>query len=653
MRKKVLFTILFLFLMLNLSFVLAEETTEEDLSELDKVEKAYQCLEDKIEEQTCEDLSTEEKIFSLLAVGDCKAELIDDSREEKCWPKSRCDTKTTAQAILALDRTSFNTEDAEEWLLSQNTTLSDIVWYLQIESNEPTTCIITYAGSENTVDILEDKKVASGAGHCLTPSSNGYWLEVESSRSSGCYEYEYSVSCEDSFLTTLLFQKPGSSIIHVSERATSAAAAGATIEKIDSFCFMQEGLCDYEASLWAAFVLHYLDYDVSGYMPFLVTMQDEYEQYIPGAFLYLLTGYSEFRSDVLLKQKINKYWIESGDKYYDTALALYPFKYEDLQEKANSKEWLLENQDREGCWEGNIRNTAFILHSLWQDDSHYNDGGEDDDCSDFTSFETCEENIDCEWDDDTETCKEIVDNNNDCGFNGGYCMPGIECDGSILDYDCNAPNKCCSVSLAEKTCEEQGGQKCASNQKCSGKVIPFASDVFSYETCCDKNQGFCQDIEDGDTTTDSECKQNNGVCRESCHSSEETANYDCTESSDDCCVDEKIPKPKPNYLWLWILIILIILTVLGIVFKDKLRPFWIKIKSGGRGRKRRPPGFGRRSPGPPPGSLRMPLRKPSERRVIPSSPTMQRPGPLSRPRPKTRPNREVDDVLKKLKEMGK
>ncbi len=65
MRKKVLFAILFLFLMLNLSFVLAEETTEEDLSELVKVEKAYHCLEDKIEEQTCEDLSTEEKIFTL------------------------------------------------------------------------------------------------------------------------------------------------------------------------------------------------------------------------------------------------------------------------------------------------------------------------------------------------------------------------------------------------------------------------------------------------------------------------------------------------------------------------------------------------------------------------------------------------------------
>ncbi|MFC1710706.1 hypothetical protein ACFLZJ_00925 [Nanoarchaeota archaeon] len=630
MKKGVLFLILILFLMLTLPLAFAQDEDEDleaSLSELEKIDNAYTCLKDAIEEQSCEDLSTEEKIFSLLAVGECKDELVEDSDDGKCWPKSKCDTKTTAQAILALeDRTSFNTEDAQEWLVSQNTTLSDIIWYLQIESSEQTSCTITYGENPYTVIIGEDKKIDSNAGSCLSVSSNEYWLEVSSPRSLGCYSYEYEISCDQNFITTLLFQNPDSSTIHVSEKASSAASSGTTKEKIDSFCFMQNGVCDYEASLWASIVLVSLDYDLSGHMPYLVTMAEENSHNLPESFLYLLTGYPEFKTNLLLKQKLDKYWKESGDEYYDTALALYPFQYGTLPpEKTSSEAWLLENQDRDGCWEGNVRNTGFILYSIWPDDAY---------------------NIHEEPDDPT-----------DCEDTGYYCIPsGTDCGRVFNSYDCSAGFKCCSSPSIKETCSELNGIICGAGFECIGGRTESAAGLSSFEECCVGSSGYCGEVGPGPGPgpgEESECSEQGAICRSSCYSDEEEKSYECTYSSDSCCM-EKREVPGGSYTWIWILLILIILVVLGIVFNDKLRPFWIKIKSGFRRKPRGPPGgrsgFGPRRPGMPPASSReLPRRPMMGRRVLPSGSRK----PITGPRPRPRQRGEIDDVLKKLKEMGR
>ena len=128
-RKEVfLFTILITFLIFIIPFAIADETD-------DKINKAYECLEGKVHNK-CSSLSSEERIFSLLAIEKCKSEVISDSKNDECWPKSNCKIKTTAQAILALDKINVDTSKAEDWLFSQNTTPLDIVWYLEIESTE-------------------------------------------------------------------------------------------------------------------------------------------------------------------------------------------------------------------------------------------------------------------------------------------------------------------------------------------------------------------------------------------------------------------------------------------------------------------------------------------------------------------------------------
>jgi len=603
MKKQVLLlSILVLSLLFTLQFTLADENLSVDTSdnEQSKVNKAYDCLEEKVKDDCSSSL--EDNIFTLLAINKCKDEVVSESKNNKeCWPKSGCKIKSTAQAILALDESGISTSDAEDWLLSQEEIPQNMIWYLEIESPEATTCKITYDSNQYTINIGEDKRINSGAGSCLSLSEGGWWLRI----SQACYHKEFEISCDKQFLTTLLFKKTTSSTIHVSDKTSSASAEGTTTEIINSSCFSQGTSCDYEGSLWAALVLNHLDYDISSYIPYLVVMADENEKYLPESFLYLLTGYTDFRTNLLLKQK-NNYWDESDDKFYDTALALYPFQYEELQEKTNSKDWLLEIQGKDGCWDGgNIRNNAFILYSIWPKGGYANGDDDDDDCEDA----------------------------------GYYCMSEINCEGQILsEYTCSGVFKCCDTPKSLDTCVEQGGEICNSEQSCVGGTTVEASDLNYGETCC--VGGICE----VPSPQQSDCEINNGICRsyECDEDEEESFSYTC-DYGDKCCI-QKTDDGK-SYWWIWLLVLLIILVVLAIIFRDKLRPYYIKIKSKFKKTKPGTPGLGSGFPQTP---LRRPQRRTMPRKILP--PTAQR---RPQKRPVQKPKSEIDDVLKKLKDMGK
>ena len=145
----ILLTITFLLLISNLALAEINDTQGDD--ESDKIDKAYSCLENQIQEKTCEDLSVEEQAFSLLAVGKCKSELQDNSKDNECWPSSGCRLRDTSLALLALDGAGSSTNDAEDWLVSQKKTPSELIWYLEIDSNEETKCKISYDGTVKTV----------------------------------------------------------------------------------------------------------------------------------------------------------------------------------------------------------------------------------------------------------------------------------------------------------------------------------------------------------------------------------------------------------------------------------------------------------------------------------------------------------------------
>ena len=573
--------ILILFLILILPFTFA---AQED------IDNAYACLEDKIDEITCNSLSVTEKIFTSLAVNRCSSELRAEADSEDCWPETSCNLKTTAQAVLALE-----TSAAKDWLINQNGTPSEITWYLQIEPSLASTCTINYNSMNHDIEIGEDKKIDSAAGSCLSLSSLGYWLEINSN----CYKEEFEISCDESFITNLLFKSSNSSTIHVSEKTSSATGAGITTEKVNSFCFINSGACDYEGSLWAALALDSMGEDVAPYMPYLITMADANDEYFPEVFLYALTGYEDFSYDIISQQSSNGYWYISGDKYYDTALALYPFTYEEFDEKAKTKEWLFQEQEDSGCWNsGNILDTAFILHSIFPKTTG---GGST-----------------------TSSCSDL----------GYYCMSSADCNdsgGTKLDYSCSSYYVCCDTEKIEQTCEEAGGKICTGGKECTEDTVSIIDEDCCFDECeepppvsdCESYDGVCEPYE----------------CAEGYIQSEE---YEC-DSYDICCMPED--KPGPNAFF-WILIILIILVVLGIVFKNKLKEFWFRIKSNFR---KSPPRKGPRPEFPHVSSV-APRRRIMSRRVMP---TVHRPSHKPAPRSPPKHHGELDEVLKKLKEMGK
>jgi len=599
-----------------MSFIIADEDDSADITidtsdEIDttdeKVDLAYECLENLVGNRTCDKLSLEEMIFTVMAIGDCKSELKDESNNNQCWPKSGCNIKSTAQAILALDRAGSSTSDAEDWLLSQNQIPPELEWYLQIDSLEETICSITYSGNTYDVSIGEDKEIGSGAGSCLSLSERGLWLKVGASQT--CYDYEYEISCDKSFSTSLLFKKQGSSLLHVLEGTQTASASGTTTEKVNSACFAQSGACSYEGSLWATLILDYLDEDVEAYLSYLISMAEDNDEVLSDTFLYLLTGSTDFKTSLLEQQINNQYWDVSRDKFYDTALALYAFPHETPQEKTSSMDWLLEPgvQDDDGCWKGNIRNTAFLLYSIWPEGISGNGGN-----GGITTV-YCEPNY--------------------------FCMPAIDCEGvsgNILsDYSCDGTAKCCDTPLSLESCSDLGGEVCNKDTEfCTGHSAE-ALDTDLDSVCC--IGGHCEDNE-----APSECELAFGNCRISCANNEESSVESCDNYGEVCCTSKVSGQ---SYIWVWILSILIVLVLLGIFLRSKLTPLWFRIKSlfGGKSKPGKPP----KGPGP---------------AILPSSP-QERPRPMSRTmlpprrppvrRPaQNRPN-EMDDVLKKLKDMSK
>ena len=539
MKKGVIFCFLFVFIILTIFpsvSALLNATQEKQ-----KVDMAYACLESKVKNVTCSSLTEEERIFVLLSTGQCKTEVLaDSSNAGECWPSGNCRIKTTAQAILALDNVGASTSKAQSWLLNQTGGVTELSWFLEIESPNQTSCQIDYASFETfTIDIGSDKKIIGDTGSCLTITEDRYWLEVSPS----CFDEEFSISCDKNFLTTLLFKKEGSSTVYVLPKSSSAVAEGTTIEKVNSTCFVQENVCNYEGSLWATLVLDSLDKEVSTFVPYITALKDDKREFLPESFLYFITSSQDYKNSLLSKQKVKKWWLESGNKLYDTALALYPFQKETIQEKTNSKEWLLSTQDANGCWENNVRNTGFILASIWPKTirSSSSAGGG----NGTTTLPGCESN-------------------------GYYCTTSSICgsnNGDILsDYSCSALYKCCNVEPRQETCAEQGGDICPSSQVCrNGGTVISASGLDFGESCCVEGSCVASSL-GGDGENPSTCEASGGTCRtSSCNSGEEESDfYSCGITGDTCCVPSL--SSGRSYTWVWILLVLILVLVLALLF---------------------------------------------------------------------------------------
>jgi hypothetical protein len=218
---------------------------------------------------------------------------------------------------------------------------------------------------------------------------------------------------------------------------------------------------------------------------------------------------------------------------------------------------------------------------------------------------------------------------------------------------------CCDTKPALRTCDEEGGSICTSDKTCTDGTTVDVSDTMSGETCC--LAGTCEA-----KTTTTYCIDENGTCKSSCDTSENEKSYVCDTAGEICCVAGETAQPSRLWIFIVIFLVLIALSVVGIVFRDKLRVQWIKLKDklGGKKENKKfdmpltshpnpqgrilprrifPPGQQPMQPQPqqPGTQLRRPMQQPTQNK------------PQINKKPEEKPKNELDDVLKKLKEMGK
>ncbi len=609
-----------IFFILFLSFALADDLSAvNSASSQAAVDKAYQCLTNEINNKTS--LTLEQAIFATLATGLKKAEIVingEKSSSSDCWPKDNCRLKETAQVGLAFKRIGKDTSNIEKWLASKNATPTELIWYLEIDipDRSPATCSIKY-GRSGSVRILDDMTLTdNSADNCLSISGSGYWLKINSN----CLDKEFEVSCDSDFVTSLLYEKNIGETVYVSSESHKSAANGSTKEQVQARCFKTGNTCDYEGSLWAAFTLNKFGKDVSAFIPYLTALADDNLKYFPSAFLYSLSASSisnEFYSDIVQKQNRNNIWEISGSlykKYYDTSLAMLALSNSNAAELENAKTALLASQRADGCWSERdaIVDTSFLLYSGWTRAVSIGGG--------ISSEARCAsvEGQSCE-------------NKQPCLDAGGLERANYECTGGAI---------CCSIKVPQQSCSSQKGTLCSSDEECTEIESPSSDG-----SCC---LGSCVKKPSAQNYT---CTADVGNCKVSCSSNEQQDDSKTCEIGDyKCC---RAPASTGGISWVWIilLLILIILVVLAIIYRNKLRVMWYKFRGTAKSSPVVKPGVPPFSGGAiEPGFRPSPKFAPAPgRRIMPPG----RAPPQQMRRPASPKDKELEETLKKLREMSK
>ena len=218
-----------------------------------------------------------------------------------------------------------------------------------------------------------------------------------------------------------------------------------------------------------------------------------------------------------------------------------------------------------------------------------------------------------------------------CTTAGFYCESFIDCKeaggAAYNNFECPGLLECCSININDKTCSEQSGKVCRSNEECSGTEVGSSDG-----SCC---LGVCRELQSQET----ECEQNSGFCVSSCDSQTETETSDsCNSASKVCCVLKPAKSSSSLGIWIIILFILIALVVLAIVFRHKIQLMIFKFKR--RGSVSSAPVMNRRPPFPP----MLPPRPPMRMRQTPAQIPRQQTSKL---------DKEMEETLKKLREMSK
>ncbi|MBU2523497.1 MAG: hypothetical protein KKE23_04395 [Nanoarchaeota archaeon] len=558
-------------LLLSLSNIVSAADTESV-----QVEKAYSYLISQVDGKwTSLSLDSETASLALLALS-YDDRIAEDGRiallakkhsTNACWPATSCKIKGTALAVLALSRLGEDVEESFDWLNSQQKafSVSGISWYLQMDSEQPTNCTVTYETTRQVTDnigINKDRTYSMGSSSCLELSGDKYWLRIKS----GCIDKVFSVSCDDASTVSLPY-KLGTTL-YIQPQTSSVPA---TIS-INTLCLKDGSSCTYEGTLWAAYTLMKNGRDYSQLLPYLIGEAASNKKYLPDALLFSLSAKEDHAFALLSQQSRDGYWTDLGGygRYWDTALASMVMIDYASENITKAKSWLLKNQNPDSSWGTyKIRDTSFILFSIWPKTvstaigNCVSSGGE---CRATSCYigevestlsclaggicclpegGICTTTSDCF---NPECYGEIVSDgveNGVCENPETTCNDNFDNDGNSL-VDINDPS-------CQKFCDDIGGNECFSDESCSGDVRT----TLETDRCC---LGTCEKA----TSTCSE--QTGNLCSAEKCSGSIIASSDSTATQ--ICCSEKCKSGLSVMTWIMIIILLAALGA-GIYYLNK------------------------------------------------------------------------------------
>ena len=566
------------------------------------VEKAYMCLETELATNCGDTKSTKQNAFNVLAIGYnanlqsvCTSSLLQKA-SDNCWGEtegSLCTIKSTALAILALDHVGKDVGANVEWLLSKKIQQTGLTWYLEIDSTNKTECDIN--GKKVIVD--DNKKIIGSPPAGLVKAYNDYWFEIKDSTKN------YTISCDKDFVTALLYQTSQNSAYFVSSSTQTASEFDTVTEQVHSYCFSTANVCDYEGTLWATLALAKTGEDVTPFIPYLTAMAEKSDnrKFLPSAFLYILTHSDDYYNELISLQKSNNYWDESRNKFYDTAVALLALNGVSTDEVESAKRYLTTLQLETGCWPSD---TAFIVHAGWPKNptvASSGGGSSPTFCEDF----------------------------------GHYCLSVGQCDltDTLTNFYCaSSAEVCCQKNYVEPSCSDKNGIVCTLDQQCQGETV-LASDTGA---CC---IGDCIAL-----NNEPECEKESYICKSSCSEMEEekVALSSSCSFGDVCCGRKPVESSSTNYWLIILLVVLIFLVILAILFRNQLKIWMFRMRSGYSDKKVTRPPYGPQAGFSPPTPL---FRRPA---LLPQARPQQR--ILVR---KPQQDKEFEDTMKKLRDMAK
>jgi len=702
MKKACILTTLFLIFLLAPITLAVENQTQ-------KAEEGFACLESKAGD--CSGLTTQETALTILATPDNIFNYCVDELKSRNNSNNWGNIRDTALAILALKHAGEDTTASEKWLISQNKTPTDLIWYLQQDSNKATNCSIGYDSQDFTINIGVDKKINQDAGSCLELAQSNFWLQINEN----CYDETFQIECDQSFIANLIYRNRDSPTLYVLEGTESSPAFGSIDLSLNSKCF-GDGACDYESTIWAALALLNAGHDIDEFIPYIIAMSDTNEQYLPDAFIYMLTDYNDNANKLIQSQKLGNYWeatSSANNKYYDTSLALLALYGSTSEQAQSAKDWMWFSQETNGCWQSEIKETAIALWALEgragkipkkliinkTDPAAPTITLNSPSSANYATAQNLVINFTASDDINLLSVKlyvnDVLKQTNSSGINnsiylfnlnlnnGSYIIKGIATDsnskttnsseitiiignaskGSSVTY-CTDANYFC-ISSSECPASDNVGDSyfCPSLSKTCCKTeslmtcSEYSGKICSTTEVCTGNSKKASDTNECCTgscqerSQENECESNFYTCMSSCSEFQEAVSAYSCDGSEVCCKTKAKTGSEEvaSRWWIWVLLILIIvvLAAIGYVYREQLKLYWFQLQS--KFKKDEDRGKG----GFPPRGPGIPPRPgfpPIRRPIRQGTPNRQR-APIRRPQ--NGRDKAMSETFKKLSDMSK